>query len=165
MPVQVFGEWMNLVPAELDELRQAGRDFNLAVQSANTDVVKQTSLTLYAMARSLIERRKQHPLDPASDITTALLNARVDGAPLSDDMILGTVRQVLVVGIVAPSVIFGSICVHLSRHPELQQQLRADPSLTARGDRGIPAALHALSRLCADRAARCRDRRAHHPQG
>jgi hypothetical protein len=46
---------------------------------------------------------------------------------LPEDMILGTIRQVLVVGIIAPTVIIGSICVHLSRDQQLQQQLREAP--------------------------------------
>ena len=140
MPVQVFGEWMNLAPSDLEALREAGRAFNIAVQSADDAVVKRTSLALYARARDLIARRRAEPLDPTRDVTTALLAARPDGAPFPDEMIVGTVRQVLVVGIVAPSVIIGSMCVHLSRHPELQDRLRAEPTL-------IPAAVEEFLRL------------------
>jgi cytochrome P450 len=55
-------------------------------------------------------------------------------------MIVGTIRQVLVVGIIAPSVMIGSIAVHLSRDRALQSQLRADPSL-------VPAAVEEFLRL------------------
>jgi cytochrome P450 len=44
-------------------------------------------------------------------------------------MIVGTIRQVLVVGIIAPTVMIGSIAVHLSRHPDLQRHLREHPAL------------------------------------
>ena len=44
-------------------------------------------------------------------------------------MIVGTIRQVLVVGIIAPTVMIGSIAVHLARDPELQSHLRANPQL------------------------------------
>jgi cytochrome P450 len=37
-----------------------------------------------------------------------------------------------VVGIIAPTLIVGSIAVHLARDPELQQRLRNDPSLIPR---------------------------------
>jgi cytochrome P450 len=84
------------------------------------------------MARAMIASRRQEPRDPGTDPTAALLAARVDGEPFPDDMILGTIRQVLVVGIIAPTIVVGSIAVHLARHPELQQQLRADPSLMPR---------------------------------
>jgi cytochrome P450 len=64
----------------------------------------------------------------------------VDGVPLPDDMIVGTIRQVLVVGIIAPTVMIGSIAVHLARHPQLQTQLRGDPGL-------VPAATEEFLRL------------------
>ena len=55
-------------------------------------------------------------------------------------MIIGTIRQVLVVGMIAPSVTIGSIAVHLGRDRELQTQLRESPAL-------IPAAIEELMRL------------------
>lgn len=141
LPVRVFGHWMNLPPHLEQALSQAGPAFIRAVQSAQEDVMRETSLALYDMARQLIALRKQSPLDPAIDPTSALLAARqADGEPLPDDMVVGMVRQVLVVGIVAPMVMVGSMTVHLSRHPELQQQLRADPSL-------VPAAIEEFLRL------------------
>jgi cytochrome P450 len=140
LPVQVFGEWMNMPADWLDELHGAGREFNIAVQSGIPDTMKVTSLRLYELARNLITLRKSEPGDPARDPTSALLAATYDGKPLPDEMIVGTVRQVLVVGIIAPMVMMGSICVHLSRDRELQAQLRAEPGL-------IPAALEEFLRL------------------
>ena len=72
--------------------------------------------------------------------TPGLLAARVDGEPLPDDMVLGTIRQFIVVGMVAPCVFIGSMVVHLAEHPELQAQLRDDPGL-------IPAAVDEYLRL------------------
>lgn len=140
LPVKVFGEWMHMPDDLAATLHDAGRAFIWAVQSAVDDTMKATSLRLYDMARALIERRKVDPMDPASDPTSALLAARHDGQPLPEEMILGTVRQVLVVGIVAPMVLTGSIAVHLSRDRDLQSRLRADPSL-------IPDALEEFLRL------------------
>lgn len=127
LPVQVFGEWMNMPQDRLEDLHRAGRAFNLAVQSGVDDTMKTTSLELYALARELIADRKTNPRDPDTDPTSALLAARYEGEPLPDELIVGTVRQVLVVGIVAPMVMIGSIAVHLSRDRVLQQRLRAEP--------------------------------------
>jgi cytochrome P450 len=140
LPVQVFGEWMNLPPDLRAVLRAAGREFNIAVQSFDDAAVKRTSLSLYEMARAVIAMRQAEPLDPRIDPTSALLAARTDGAALPEDMIVGTVRQVLVVGIIAPTVLIGSIAVHLSRYPALQDQLRGDRSL-------VPAAVEEFLRL------------------
>ena len=129
LPVQVFGEWMRMPRQKLKVLHDVGRAFNLAVQSGVADAMKETSLELYELARELVAERKLHPRDPATDPTSALLAARNEGEPLPDDLIVGTVRQVLVVGIIAPTVMVGSIVVHLCRDPELQQQLRSSPEL------------------------------------
>ena len=141
VPIALFAEWMRLPKAMVDVLRTTAQAFTFAVQSAQDDVMKTTSLELYTLARDLIELRKREPEDPTVDPTSALLAARDDqGQPLPDEMILGCVRQVLVVGIVAPQVVIGSFCVHLSRHPELQAELRAHPEK-------IPDAMEELLRL------------------
>ena len=141
VPIALFAEWMRLPQAMVDVLRSTAQAFTFAVQSAQDDVMKTTSLELYTLARDLIELRKREPQDPTVDPTSALLAARDEhGEPLPDEMILGCVRQVLVVGIVAPQVVIGSFSVHLSRHPELQAELRAHP-------KKIPEALEELLRL------------------
>ncbi len=139
--IYVFGEWMNMPAHLLPELRSIGRAYNFAVQNFEDEMVKSTSVKLYDIARAVIALRKANPLDPLEDATSALLAARDDdGNPLPEEMILGTIRQVLVVGIIAPTVIIGSICVHLSRDKALQQQLRENPAQ-------IPAALEEFLRL------------------
>jgi cytochrome P450 len=132
LTIRVFAKWMDVPPSLLPDLQHIGRAYNIAVQSADGQMVKDTSLKLYDMARAMITSRRQEPRDPGTDPTAALLAARVDGAPFPDEMILGTIRQVLVVGIIAPTIVVGSIAVHLARHPKLQQQLRADQSLMPR---------------------------------
>lgn len=140
MPIEVFAHWMNLPPAQADALAEVGRRYNIAVQSNDTDATKETSLKLYDMARELVRQRKEAPMEPSADAASALLAARVDGEPLPDEMIVGTIRQVLVVGIIAPTVVIGSIAVHLSRDRALQAKLRAEPEL-------IPEAIDEFLRL------------------
>jgi cytochrome P450 len=141
LSIYVFAEWMNMPEHLLPELRKIGRAYNFAVQNFEDEAVKETSIKLYDIAREVIRLRKEQPLDPLEDATSALLVARDDdGNLLPEDMILGTIRQVLVVGIIAPTVIIGSICVHLSRDQQLQEQLRRNPQQ-------IPAALEEFLRL------------------
>lgn len=140
MPILVFAEWMNLPPDQVDQLGEVGRRYNIAVQSADMEATQESSKQLYDMARALLAERKQNPLDPKADAISSLLAARVDGEPLPEELIVGTIRQVLVVGIIAPTVLFGSICVHLTRHKDLQRQLREDLSL-------VPAATEEFLRL------------------
>jgi len=140
LPIEVFAEWMNLPQESIDALRDTAREFVYAVQTFNAERVKSTSFDLYAMARQLIALRKRTPLSVDNDITTALLAVREDGKPLPDELVVGAVRQILVVGIVAPGVMIGSICVHLSRFQSLQSQLRENPAL-------IPDAIEEFLRL------------------
>ena len=129
MPIRVFNVWMNLLPEQSAQLAEVGRRYNVAVQSNDEAATKETSLKLYEMARAVIAERKARPLPVDQDAASSLLAARVDGQPLPEEMIVGTIRQVLVVGIIAPTVMIGSIAVHLSRDQKLQQHLREHPEL------------------------------------
>ncbi|MFV0643954.1 MAG: cytochrome P450 [Sphingomonadaceae bacterium] len=140
LPVYVFGEWMRVPEEWLDTLHDAGRAFILAVHSTRPEAMKETSLALYDMARALIANRRESIQNPNEDPTSALMLAEVDGKPLPDDLVIGTVRQVLVVGMVAPMVLVGSIAVHLSRDKALQDRLRREPEI-------IPAAVEEFLRL------------------
>ena len=140
LPVHVFGEWMRVPQDWLGTLHDSGRAFILAVHSTRPEAMRSTSLALYELARALIALRLKEPQDPVEDPTSALLAARVGGEPLPEELVVGTVRQVLVVGMVAPMVMVGSIAVHLSRDRDLQSRLRADPSL-------VPAAVEEFLRL------------------
>lgn len=140
-PVRVFGRWMNLDPALQAQLMQAGPDFIRAVQAFDNAAMKDTSLVLYDMARAVVAQRKARPQPAATDPVSALLAVRLDGGePLPDEMVIGTVRQVLVVGIVAPMVMMGSIAMHLARDRALHQRLKRDASL-------VPAAVEEFLRL------------------
>ena len=130
MPIRVFNAWMNLKPEQSASLAEVGRRYNVAVQSNDEVATKETSLKLYEMARAVVADRKANPLPVDQDATSSLLAARVDGQPLPEEMIVGTIRQVLVVGIIAPTVMIGSIAVHLARDPKLQQHLREHPELS-----------------------------------
>jgi cytochrome P450 len=139
-PVHVFGEWMRMPAEWLDTLHEAGRAFVLAVHMNHPELMKDTSLRLYEMARALIAIRKERPEDPDLDPVSALLTARHEGQPLPDELLVGTVRQVLLVGLVAPMVMMGSISVHLANDQALQQRLREEPAL-------IPDAIEEFLRL------------------
>jgi len=140
MPISAFAHWMNLPPDAVAELTRVGRLYNIAVQSNDMEATRENSLHLYDMARGIVQERREAPLPVDQDAASALLAARVDGEPLPEELIVGTIRQVLVVGIIAPSVTIGAMVVHLSRDQALQARLRADRTL-------LPAAVDELLRL------------------
>lgn len=140
LPIFVLAEFFNIPAEQAQKIRDIGADFNRALQVRDMEKLQQTSLFLYEVARDIIAARKREPMDPGRDPTSALLAARHEGKPLPEDMILGTIRQLLVVGIIAPTTFTGSMVVHLARHPEHFAMLKQDPTL-------IPAALEELLRL------------------
>ncbi|MGH1505016.1 MAG: cytochrome P450 [Acidimicrobiales bacterium] len=140
LPGHVFADLFHLSTEQSMQIKATSEVYNEALQNGDDDGVKQTSLELYDLARDIIEQRQRSPLDPADDITSALLAKRVDGEPLPPEMVLGTIRQMIVVGMIAPSVFIGAMAVHLARHPELQARLRADLDL-------VPAAVEEYLRL------------------
>ncbi len=140
LPGLVFAKFFNLPVETSMEIREVTKGYTAALNEFSDEVVKKASLELYAIARTMIDERKAHPLPVEDDPTSALLAATWNGEPLPEDMILGTLRQFIVVGMVAPIVFLGSVLAHLGEHPELHQRLREDPDL-------IPAAVQEYLRL------------------
>jgi cytochrome P450 len=129
LPAHVFGEWMGLSAEQVQVLWRTARAYVEAWEEFDKARVAKAGNDLAELAAEVIEQRRREPLDPRIDPTSSLLAERdKDGNPFPAALLAGCVRQVLVVGLVAPPILLGSIAVHLSRHPELQQQLRSDPS-------------------------------------
>lgn len=129
-PGYVFSTFFNVSEETAFKIKSVTSRYNVALQYANDELVKSTSIELYAIAKSIIDSRKAAPLPTNEDLTTALLKTKNETGYLPEDMVLGCVRQLIVVGMIAPSVFLGSVLVHLSEHPDLQNQLRANPKLS-----------------------------------
>lgn len=140
MPAYVFAEFFHL-PIELaTRIEQISAEYVRAIQLVDDEEVKRGSRLLYSIAEDVIAARKTDGTDPEHDLTAALLAARPGGRPLPDEMVLGCVRQLLVTGMVAPSVFIGTMLAHLAEHKDLQALLRAEPER-------IPAAVEEYLRL------------------
>lgn len=139
-PAWVSVEWLNLEPRYAGRLAEVAQLYNVAWRMADTEAVGKTSADLYAIASELVAERQSNPRAPEQDPASALLAERTDEGPIPLQYVISTIRQSLVVGLMAPPPLFGSIAVHLIRHPDLQKTLRDDPAL-------IPAALEEFLRL------------------
>ena len=140
LPAMVLAEFFGISAEDATTIRKIGNDFTIALETMDMALIQKNSLVLYETAARLIEDRKANPRDPGSDPVSAMLAMRHNGEPLLDDGILGTVRQLLVVGIIAPTTFIGSMAIHFSRHPEHLAELRDKPEK-------IPAAVDELLRL------------------
>jgi len=140
LPGYVFAEFFGLSTELSMRIKETTCVYDKALQEANDELVKETSLQLYEIARDIIADRKATPRDPKEDITSALLAKTYNGESLPEDLVLGTIRQMIVVGMIAPSVFIGTMIHHLCEHPDLQSQLRQSPET-------IPAAIEEYLRL------------------
>lgn len=82
-----------------------------------------------ALIADLLSVRRQAGSGADEDVTTALMQEQIDGRPLNDQEIASILRNWTVgeVGTIAASV--GILAQFLAAHPDIQQQLRADPEL------------------------------------
>ena len=136
----IFGMFIGISEEEARDLNSHSERFESAQFHQRPEVAEEENLYLYAVCRELVARRRANPLDPHEDIVSALLEVRVDGAPLDDEFIAGSIRQLLIAAHVAPSAAIASAIRHVAEDPALQDQLRGQPDL-------IPCACDELLRL------------------
>ncbi|KAK1657456.1 putative cytochrome P450 [Colletotrichum godetiae] len=138
---RMVSEWLNLEPEVAPKLAIAAASWLNAWRMQDGETVTSNSMKIYEIAQELLADRRLHPRDPEEDPASSLLSERdAQGQPLSNEHLIGCLRQSLVVGVVAPPILIGSICNHLSKDKELQRNLRNNPPL-------IPAAMEEFLRL------------------
>jgi cytochrome P450 len=128
-PACVAGEWLNLEPEAVRELAGVASEWIQAWRLRDAEAVNRTSGWMYDLARGLLADRRARPRPLAEDPASSLLQMRYEGRELDPEHMVGTLRQSLVVGLVAPPLLLGGIAVHLSRDRSLQAHLRAHPEL------------------------------------
>lgn len=139
-PAWVTTTWLNLEPEVAPHLARTSFAWVNAWRRQDAPTVTAMSEKMYDIARDLVRRRRADPLPEDEDPASSLLAERVEGEPLAEEHIIGALRQSLVVGMVAPPILLGSIVRHLSEDPGLQDRLRSDASL-------LPAAVEEFIRL------------------
>jgi cytochrome P450 len=94
-------------------------------------------MTQYFMAE--IEKRKGAP---RADLITKVMNARINGEPIADDLALGMLRLLLIAGIDTTWSAIGASLWHLAKTPADAQRLVDEPEL-------MPTAIEELLRAYA----------------
>ncbi|MCU1365552.1 MAG: putative cytochrome [Ilumatobacteraceae bacterium] len=85
---------------------------------------------------------REHVDNPRDDLTTFLLNATIEGEPLTLDHVGGSIVLLLIAGIDTTWSAISSSLLHLATHPEDRRRLVDDPSL-------IPVAIEEFLRAYA----------------
>ncbi|KAI9370216.1 cytochrome P450 [Aspergillus egyptiacus] len=142
--------WLNLEDDTAPMLAKTAAAWVNAWRRQDAEETSTQSGKLYGIARKLFADRRASPRDPEHDPASSLLQETdTSGQPLNDELLVGALRQSLVVGMVAPPLLFGAMCNHLSEDRQLQTTLREDPSL-------IPAAVEEFVRLYVPYRGFCR---------
>jgi cytochrome P450 len=68
---------------------------------------------------------------PGDDLISYLIGARIEGRPLEQQHIVGTLRLLLIAGIDTTWSAIGSCLWHLAQHPDDRRRLAAEPDLMA----------------------------------
>ncbi|KAL4898079.1 cytochrome P450 [Aspergillus ambiguus] len=142
--------WLNLSDETAPLLAHTAAAWVNAWRMQDSHETTAQSNKLYDIARALFADRRLSPRDPEQDPASSLLQETdANGKPLDDELLVGALRQSLVVGMVAPPILFGDICNHLSEDKKLQAELRSNPSL-------IPGAIEEFVRLYVPYRGFCR---------
>src|SRR5260370_40472254 len=90
------------------------------------------------MIKEFSAQRRGQP--PRGAVVDAVLNASVDGRPLTEDEIIGTVQLLILGGLETTAGALGLMLVRFCHRPEIPALLRSKPEL-------IPSAVQELLRL------------------
>jgi len=140
LPVRAFCQFMNMSEEDASGLKDHAELYAKSLETGDRETLKRESEALYTYARKQLALRKEQPLDTETDVTSALIAARMDGEPIPDDVIVGCLRQLLVAGHITLTLFLATAVWYLAKHPDLQSQLRNNPDL-------IPDAIEELLRL------------------
>jgi cytochrome P450 len=134
LPMQVIGRLIGI--PETDDARFKEWNTISIVEDPFGPVVRGIVAEMIEYFSWLRARRLE---EPRNDIATRLAHARIDGAPLDDAEFFGNLRTLMTGGQDTTSNLISAGVLELSRHPEAEGSLRADPAL-------LPTALEELIR-------------------
>lgn len=124
LPVTVFLKMMGLPPERLSEFRDLVHEF----LESTTDMMKGAAVSRKvadAMLGEIIARRD----DPRDDIISLLWATEIDGEPMTLELMEDYAVLLFIAGLDTVINGMGFGIRHLAQHPELQDQLRAQPEL------------------------------------
>jgi cytochrome P450 len=123
--VRVIAEMLGFPPEDADQ-------FRMFVQNAleTVDVEIDERIGNFQTLREYLERQvHEHREDPRDDLTSYLLQAEMEGRPLTDEHVGGTIALLLIAGIDTTWSAIGASLWHLARTPSDRQRLVDEPEL------------------------------------
>ena len=124
IPVRVIAEMLGVPRADGDRFRT----FIHRIMETPGEGLEELSYedTLDHYLHQVVEDHKANPRD---DLVGYLLGAELDGQPLTDDHVTGTIALLLIAGIDTTWSAIGASLFHLATHPADRARLLAEPEL------------------------------------
>jgi cytochrome P450 len=135
--------------APADDLEQVNSWATMA-SLPHLDESRDALMALAGWIGKLVERRRGD--GPRGDVIDAVMNADIEGRPISPEEIIGTIQLLILGGLETTAGVLGAAMIRFCEQPEIPALLRARPEL-------IPSAVEELLRLdgsfiCIGRTAR-----------
>jgi cytochrome P450 len=127
LPMDVISEMMGVPEADRIEVRRLA-DLVVHREPGVEDVPQagmDAALELVVYYGEMLEQRKKRPSD---DLTSALLEAEIEGDRLTDEEIIAFLFLMVVAGNETTTKLLGHAIFHLTRHAEQFEQVFADPA-------------------------------------
>jgi cytochrome P450 len=133
LPLTIIAECLGVGNDDLPVFKKWSDDFVAAIGNHNMNQEQLRSLLLsqnefFVYFQEKINERR---VAPRPDLISDVIDARLDGEPLSDNEMLAMFNQFLVAGNETTTKLIAASVRILAESPELQQRLREDPSLIA----------------------------------
>ncbi|TGD71191.1 cytochrome P450 [Mangrovimicrobium sediminis] len=125
LPVRIFLRMMGLPEARLPEFRDLVHEFLAATLSSDIEAALMGRKVADAMLDVIQARRE----DPQDDLISLLWATEIDGRPMTLELMEDYAVLLFIAGLDTVINGMGFGVRHLAANPELQAQLRADPSL------------------------------------
>jgi cytochrome P450 len=138
IPVRVIAKMLGFPAEDADRFRQFVYDALERVDRPRAERVE----TIGHLIGYISGQMEDHLANPREDLTSYLLNAEMDGEPITQRHVFGTIALLLLAGIDTTWSAIGASIWHLARTPADRERLVADPTL-------IPTAIEELLRAYA----------------
>jgi cytochrome P450 len=125
LPMDVISEMMGVPVADRDEVRRLA-DLLVHREAGVRDVPPagmEAAIELFAYYGDMVKQRREKPSD---DLTSALVEAELDGDRLTDNEIMAFLTLMVVAGNETTTKLLGNALFHLSAHPDQRTAVLAE---------------------------------------
>jgi cytochrome P450 len=124
LPGLVFFEMVLHAPA--DELEEINRCATLASAPFTEEGIN-ARIQMLGWINDFVEKRRAE--GPRGDVVDAILDAEIEGRPITQTEIIGVIQLLLFGGLDTTAGALGSMMIRFCEHPEIPAMLRANPEL------------------------------------